>query len=65
MEILDRQKDELKAIAAHNRENATAFIENREIFGDLIDQPRFVTAYREALNSIYTVGALETVRRFC
>jgi mannitol 2-dehydrogenase len=57
-------KDKLMAIAAHNRDNITAFIENREIFGDLIDQPRFVEAYREALTSLLTVGALETVRRF-
>ena len=65
IEVVDRLKDELMAIAAHNRENPTAFIENREVFGDLIDQPRFVEAYRSALASLHTVGALETVRRCC
>jgi mannitol 2-dehydrogenase len=35
------------------------------VFGDLIDQPRFVEAYREALTSLHTVGALATVRRYC
>jgi mannitol 2-dehydrogenase len=64
IEILDQMKDKLMAIAAHNRENITAFIENREIFGNLVDQPRFVEAYREALTSILTIGALETVRRY-
>ena len=65
MEMLEQRKDELMAVAAHNRDNVTAFIENRSIFGDLIDQPLFVEAYREALTSLHTVGALETVRRFC
>ena len=65
MEMLEQRKDELMVVAAHNRDNVTAFIENRSIFGDLIDQPRFVKAYREALTSLYAVGALETVRRFC
>lgn len=64
IEIVDRLKDELIAIAAKNKENPTAFIENREVFGDLVDDPRFVSAYTEALESLRTVGALETVRRF-
>ena len=64
MEILDGQKDHLRAIALRNREDPTAFIANRDIFGDLIDQPRFVEAYRAALASVYAVGAMETVRRF-
>ena len=65
MEMWEQRKDELMGVAAHNRDNVTAFIENRSIFGDLIDQPRFVEAYRQALTSLHTVGALETVRRFC
>ena len=62
--VVDRMKDELMAIAQHNRENITAFIENREVFGDLCDNARFVTAYTEALQSLYHVGAKETVRRY-
>jgi len=65
IEVVDRLKDRLMAIAAHNRDNPTAFIENRELFGDLADQPRFVAAYREALASLHSAGALETVRRYC
>jgi mannitol 2-dehydrogenase len=65
IEVVDRLRDELMAIAAHNRENITAFIENRELFGDLVDQPRFVAAYREALTSLHTVGARATVQRYC
>lgn len=64
IEIVDRLKDELMEIASHNGENDLAFIENRDVFGDLVDEPRFVSAYRQALDSLHTVGALETVRRF-
>ena len=52
------------AVAAQNRGNIKAFIENRKGFGDLCDNPRFVEAYTEALTSLYEVGAKETVRRF-
>ena len=62
--LVDRMKDDLMAIAQHNRANITAFIENREVFGDLCDNPRFVAAYTEALQSLYAVGAKETVRRY-
>lgn len=65
IEVVDRLKDKLMGIAAHNRDNPTAFIENRELFGDLADEPRFVAAYREALASLHSAGALETVRRYC
>ncbi|SKA08371.1 mannitol dehydrogenase family protein [Consotaella salsifontis] len=64
IEVVDRLKDELMGIAQNNRKNPTAFIENREVFGDLIDDPRFVEPYKEALASLYEVGAKETVRRF-
>ena len=62
--VVDRMKDELMAVAAQNRGNIKAFIENRKVFGDLCDNPRFVEAYTEALTSLYEVGAKETVRRF-
>ncbi|MBS1183596.1 MAG: Multiple polyol-specific dehydrogenase [Proteobacteria bacterium] len=64
IEVVDRLRDKLMAIAAHNHDNPTAFIENRELFGDLADEPRFVSAYREALALLHSAGALETVRRY-
>ncbi|KEZ76615.1 mannitol dehydrogenase family protein [Salinisphaera hydrothermalis] len=57
IEIVDRLADELKAIAQHNRDNPTAFIENRELFGDLVDDERFVTAYTETLALLHERGA--------
>ena len=64
IEVVDRLKDQLMAVASGNRDNPTAFIDNRELFGDLADDARFVAAYREALASLHAVGALETVRRY-
>ena len=62
--VVDRMKDELMEIAQRNHDNTTAFIENREVFGDLCDNPRFVEAYKEALTMLHTQGAIETVKRF-
>jgi len=64
IEVVDPLKTVLMAAAARNRENPTAFLENRAVFGDLIDEPRFVEPYREALASLHEDGALATVKRF-
>ncbi|MGN8158805.1 mannitol dehydrogenase family protein [Salinisphaera sp. RV14] len=61
IEIVDRLADELKAIAQHNRDNPTAFIENRELFGDLIDDDRFVAAYTDSLERLHNDGARAAV----
>ena len=53
--------DELTVIAQRNREDALAFIANRDIFGDLVDDDRFVTAYRSALVSLHEHGARATL----
>src|SRR5699024_8456089 len=59
--IVDRLADSLHAIARHNRNNPTAFIENRELFGDLVDNQRFVDAYTQALNMLHEHGARSTL----
>ena len=61
--VVDNMKGKLMQVAANNRNNITAFIENREVFGDLCDNPRFVDAYTETLASLHAVGAMETVRK--
>lgn len=61
IEIVDRLKDELMAIAAKNRSQPVAFIENRELFGNLADNERFRAAYLEALESLHRQGARATV----
>ncbi|MFD1538404.1 mannitol dehydrogenase family protein [Nonomuraea guangzhouensis] len=60
--IVDRLKDRLTAIAGTQRREPTAFIANRELFGDLVDDQRFVEPYLKALESLHTKGARATVR---
>ncbi len=62
IEIVDRLKDSLMQKAVQNRTNATVFIENRDLFGDLIDHPRFVEAYAHTLAILHTTGAREALK---
>ena len=61
--IVDRLADSLNRIALTQREDRLAFIENRAVFGDLADDERFVTAYRDALDGLVDDGAHATVER--
>ena len=61
--VVDRLADSLQAIAARQRTDRTAFIANRELFGNLIDQPAFVEPYVQALDSLYATGARVTLER--
>jgi mannitol 2-dehydrogenase len=59
--VVDQLKDSLMALAARNREEPDTFIANRAIFGDLVDDKRFVMAYRSALTSLHQRGARATL----
>jgi mannitol 2-dehydrogenase len=61
IEVVDRLRDSLMAIARRQREDPDAFIANRELFGDLVDDRRFVAAYRAALSSLHERGARATL----
>ncbi|TBW50555.1 mannitol dehydrogenase family protein [Marinobacter halodurans] len=61
IDVVDPLKDRLMAIAAESRTHPTAFVENRELFGDLGDQPRFRDAFLAALYSLRSSGARATV----
>jgi mannitol 2-dehydrogenase len=61
IQVVDRLMDSLMQIASRNREDPDAFIANRELFGDLVDDKRFVTAYRWALASLHERGARATL----
>lgn len=62
IEVVDRLKDKLMTAAALQRTQPLAFISDREVFGDLVDNERFVSAYSEALASLHRHGATETLR---
>jgi mannitol 2-dehydrogenase len=61
IEVVDRLRDDLVAVARRQRERPDAFIANRELFGDLVDDRRFAAAYRSALRSLYERGARATL----
>jgi mannitol 2-dehydrogenase len=61
IEVVDRLKESLMPMARRQRENPDAFIANREVFGDLIDDERFAGAYRAALRSLHERGSRATL----
>ena len=61
IEVVDRLKDTLMAAARRQREEPLAFLANREVFGDLVDDDRFVSAYESALASLHHKGARATL----
>ncbi|WP_342023406.1 mannitol dehydrogenase family protein [Arthrobacter citreus] len=60
--VVDRLREPLMAAAAHNREEPLAFVSNRELFGDLASNDRFVRAYTGALDTLHDDGARATVQ---
>lgn len=65
IDVVDRLKDPLMQAAARQREEPLAFIADRDLFGDLIDNQTFVAAYTQALNDLHGGGAraaLESLR---
>jgi mannitol 2-dehydrogenase len=61
IEVVDNMADSLVPIARTQRLHPTAFIENTALFGDLARVPRFVEAYRWALDSLHARGARATL----
>jgi mannitol 2-dehydrogenase len=61
IEVVDRLADSLTQLARRQSEDPVAFITNRDLFGDLADDKRFVTGYRSALTSLHQRGARATL----
>jgi mannitol 2-dehydrogenase len=59
--VVDRLSAHLRAAAVAQRTDPIAFVAQRDLFGDLVDNERFVTAYTAALASLHAHGALATV----
>ena len=59
--VVDRLADSLTAIAQTERDDPLAFVANRELFGDLVDQPGFTEPYLAALESLHSRGARATL----
>jgi mannitol 2-dehydrogenase len=62
IEVVDRLKDTLVATAQRQiKDEPLAFIADRDLFGDLIDNDRFVATYRTMLDSLHEKGARATL----
>ncbi|MET4047031.1 mannitol dehydrogenase [Rhodococcus sp. 1163] len=61
IEIVDQLKDSLVPLARKQKDDPTAFISNRAVFGDLIDNERFVAEYTKTLASLHEHGARATL----
>ncbi len=59
--VVDRLADALTAIAQTQRSDPLAFVANRELFGDLVDQPGFTEPYLATLESLHDRGARATL----
>ena len=62
IEGVDRLRDQLIARARRQRDEPLIFISDRDLFGDLVDNERFVLAYRSALDSLHSRGAVATIK---
>jgi mannitol 2-dehydrogenase len=60
-EVVDQLADSLVPIARSQHHNPTGLIEVTALFCDLAHQPRFVEAYRWALDSLHRKGARATL----
>ncbi len=63
IEVVDRLADRLTAAALRQRSEPLAFVADRELFGDLVDDPRFTDAYLRALDSLHEVGSRATLEK--
>ena len=61
IEVVDRLAEQLTAAARRQREEPLAFLADRRLFGDLVDDQRFTQEYAAALESLHTRGARATV----
>jgi len=61
IEVVDRLRESLMQLARRQRHDPDAFIANRDVFGDLVDDERFVAAYRSALASLHQRGSRATL----
>jgi mannitol 2-dehydrogenase len=61
IEVVDRLRDSLMQFARRQAEDPDAFIENRDLFGNLAHNERFVASYRSALDSLHRRGARATL----
>jgi mannitol 2-dehydrogenase len=61
VDVVDRRREQVMALAKRQHEDPLAFLTQRELFGDLVEHERFVDAYLSALRSLHERGARATL----
>src|SRR5699024_8974605 len=61
IDINDRMAERLKENAAGNREDILAFLRDRDVFGDLVDNAELTEAYDADLRSLHEVRSEATL----
>jgi mannitol 2-dehydrogenase len=62
IEVVDRVRDRVMAAAARQHDDPLAFLRDRDLFGGLVDDPRFTAVFTDALSALHHNGARETLR---
>jgi mannitol 2-dehydrogenase len=62
IDVVDRKKDAVMAAAREQPSDPLAFVRNRELFGDLVDDSGFTAPYLTALDSLHRKGARATLQ---
>lgn len=63
IEVVDRLRERTMAAAAQQSEDPLAFLRDRDLFGDLVEQPAFTEAYLAALADLHEIGARASVEK--
>ena len=63
IEVVDQLRDRVMAAAARQRDEPLAFVEDRQLFGDLARNDTFTRAYARSLASLHEHGARKTLER--
>ncbi len=61
IDVVDRLRPRLAASAAAQADDPLAFVRDRELFGDLVDDERFTSCYLAILDSLHRKGARQTL----
>jgi mannitol 2-dehydrogenase len=62
IDVVDHLRDRLLAAAAEQRKRPLAFLEQRDLFGDLADDDRFTATYTRLLDSLHERGVRATLQ---
>jgi len=62
IDVVDRRREQVMQAASRHGDDPLAFVRDRELFGDIADDPRFASAYVRALRDLHTLGAVATIR---